>query len=71
VTTRARSCWWIVVSHASHLAREAAETEWFLEHPVTRQADVAGALERPGLRTRLQEDHIGAVDGVGLHALDQ
>jgi hypothetical protein len=57
---------WMCLSLVSHLAREAAETEGFSEHPVARQADVAGALERPGLRPRLQEDHLGAVDGVGL-----
>ena len=49
------------------LAREGAEVEWLLEDPVTCEADVAGALERPGLRPRLQEDHLGTVDGVGLH----
>lgn len=50
----------------SHLASEAAEAEGFLEHPVTFEAHVAGALERPGLRPRLQEDHLGAVDSVRL-----
>lgn len=49
------------------LAREGAEMEGFLKDPVTCQADVAGALERPGLRPWLQEDHLGTVDRVGLH----
>jgi hypothetical protein len=40
--------------------------EGLLEDPVAREADVAGALERPGLRPRLQEDHLGTVDCVGL-----
>jgi hypothetical protein len=40
--------------------------EGLLEDPVTREADVAGALEWPGLRPRLQEYHLGAVDCVGL-----
>jgi hypothetical protein len=51
-----------------YLAREAAEVEWLLEDPVTGQADVAGALEGPGLRPRLEKDHLCAVDRVGLHA---
>jgi hypothetical protein len=41
--------------------------EGFLEDPVACQADVAGALEGPGLRPRLQEDHLGTVDRIGLH----
>lgn len=49
-----------------HLAGEAAEVEGLLQDSVTREADVAGALERPGLRPRLQENHLGAVDRVGL-----
>ena len=49
------------------LAREGAEMEGFLEDPVACQADVAGALEGPGLRPRLQEDDLGTVDRVGLH----
>jgi len=50
------------------LAREGAEVEGLLEDPVTCEADVAGALERPGLRPRLQEDHLGTVDRVALHS---
>ena len=50
------------------LAREGAEVEGLLQDPVTCEADVAGALERPGLRPRLQEDHLGTVDRVGLHS---
>jgi hypothetical protein len=51
-----------------YLAGEAAEVEGLLEDPVTGQADVARALEGPGLRPRLEEDHLGTVDRVGLHA---
>jgi len=50
-----------------YLAGEAAEVEGLLEDPVAGEADVAGALEGPGLRPRLQEDDLGAVDRVGLH----
>ena len=42
--------------------------ERLLEDAVTGQADVARALEGPGLRPRLEEDHLGTVDRVGLHA---
>jgi hypothetical protein len=38
-----------------------------LEYPVAGQADVARALEGPRLRPLLQEDHLRAVDRVGLH----
>lgn len=51
-----------------YFAREAAEVEGLLEDPVTGQADVAGALEGPGLRPRLQKDHLRTVDRVRLHA---
>ena len=52
-----------------YLAGEAAEVEGLLEDPVAGEADVAGALEGPGLRPRLQEDHLGAVDRVRLHRM--
>lgn len=42
--------------------------EWLLEDSVTRQAKVAGALEKPRLRPWLKENHFGAVDSVGLQS---
>ena len=50
----------------NYLAGEGAEVEGLLEDPVTGQANVSRALERPGLRPWLQKHHFGTVDGVRL-----
>lgn len=52
----------------NYLAREGAEVERILENSVTSEAHVGRAFTRPRLRPLIQEDHLGMVNGVGLHA---
>jgi len=46
--------------------QERQEWKGSLEDRLTCKGDVAGALEWPRLRPRLQQDHLGTVDRVEL-----